>query len=156
VKCRKQFNKNSSRLCMQIKQSTTWQVIQMFGKIPILPASPVSTKQRFIQQQKTLEDQVHLQGALNDELLLFVRTKLPPRRPSMQGRLINNAYYIRRQGNVVILHAIIAERMKSLSVVECFYRTWARATKGGKTYSVSSKLALCTNAYFKVKVIHCD
>jgi hypothetical protein len=28
---------------MKIKQSATWQEIQTFGKIPILPTSPVST-----------------------------------------------------------------------------------------------------------------
>jgi hypothetical protein len=37
VKGKKQkFKKNSSRVRMKIKQSTTWQEIQAFGKIPIL------------------------------------------------------------------------------------------------------------------------
>jgi len=37
VKGKKQkFKKNSSRPRMKIKQSTTWQEIQTFGKIPIL------------------------------------------------------------------------------------------------------------------------
>jgi hypothetical protein len=121
------FKKNSSTLRMKIKQSTTWQEIQTFGKIPtsLVSTTTLCRPTRFRQRQKMLENQQFLPSSLAgpitdssclvDEIFhhvahFFVSTC---KKNHLQDNMVAGC-------RMVIRHTAMVERFKTFSMAVCF------------------------------------